>query len=298
VLNDADAFAALLNDGPLAGQPVLTISVPAVEEPAFAVACPVEAMDAAWRHARAIVGETGRWPVLHAFGMPNPFTRWPVWGGPESGRDLIADSLTTASAAALSHLAGRDVGPFGEVGLEDELRLTESLFGVATLADEVPRHYQLGTRATIDRWLLGWELEHIGAEAIRAKLVDSEHSPHPWHEPPSSEGPYLVFPPTAHGYEVPALISFYFMSDPAGAVRLVALMRDWERIYGAELVLHYGTMMGFYVERPPVDADAAWDIAYQHSRVAPGTIHDQWISVRHHAVMLMTERRWFLHERP
>jgi hypothetical protein len=122
------------------------------------------------------------------------------------------------------------------------------------------------------------------------------NGPFEWFTPTGAT--FLLFLPTPGGFEAPAYLSFYGMDGPAGSARLIALLRDWKRQFGAELVAHWGTMLQFIVERPPADADEAWDIAWQHDVIANSLLGQSGVEIRHHAAMLMRERRWFLHERP
>jgi hypothetical protein len=122
----------------------------------------------------------------------------------------------------------------------------------------------------VERWLLDWELQHFGAERIRATLIEQERGSIPWYEP--DELVFILFPPTRHAWQVPAFVPLYAMQTAAQTVRLLALMRDWQRQCGAEVVVLNGTMLGLYVSRPPTDPASAWDLALQHALITSGSL--------------------------
>jgi hypothetical protein len=104
--------------------------------------------------------------------------------------------------------------------------------------------------------------------------------------------------PTAHSWEVHAYTDFYGASHPYGHEALVRISREWSERFGAELVASWGTMLEFRVTRPPTDIATAYDLALQHSAVAPYTLVGPGVSVREHARALLHREWWLLHERP
>lgn len=117
-----------------------------------------------------------------------------------------------------------------------------------------------------------------------------------WFTPYPTDGVRLLLLPTAVGWEVPAYLSFHGAEGPGGAERLIAVLRDWNAWFDAELAAHYLTMLGFVVENPPETLDAAWGMAWEHEFTAACTRNG--VSVRHYARTLLGRPTWFLHDRP
>ncbi len=74
--------------------------------------------------------------------------------------------------------------------------------------------------------------------------------------------------------------------------------RHWEQRYGAELVAHYGTMLGCFVRNPPNNLSEAFELAKEHYAMAPYEFYVSSMSLRDYARGLVGSYSWFLHERP
>lgn len=75
---------------------------------------------------------------------------------------------------------------------------------------------------------------------------------------------------------------------------LAALLRDWERRFGAELVLAMPDTLQFSVRRPPASPKEAFALAVQQHCLAPQMLPAAGIAPREHARWLLTAERWRL----
>lgn len=293
---DADEIAGLLRGSLLEGRPVGSIPIPGESDDALAVPCSSDEVLLAWRCLRDVAAQTGRWPVVVAGWMgpvgPDLFYRAPFdhgVGADTSVSGIVARAGAIEPGEAIADLARVDDG--WDVSAELELARTRDLVGDAPRPDEV-RH-ALGARPThaeLDQWLLGWEEAH-GPPSLGPPTHLG------WFEPTGMDVAVVLLP-TAHGWMVPAYISFFGAEGPGGAEKLVAILRSWHGRYGAELVAHFGTMLEFVVSRPPRSLDEAWQLAREQELIAPCTTALPGVPLRHHARALVGRSTWFLHERP
>ena len=265
-------------------------------------------VEQAWRIARSLVSETGRWPLATAFWhgggatfeerMRNEdlFSRFPFEQAPNptdvSPRGLRsladrADGQALLAAKEARRNAAVDLRRWAEM----ELRDTEARFGAAPTGGEVDSARVDGapirSAFQLDRWLLQWE-------RARGFAPNPQTSRQPWFDP----GPCaILFLPCGSGWDALAYINWYGTSS-RGAEHYVALGRSWERRFGAELVAHYGTMLQCLVSRAPANVEDAWALAREHDLVAPCTLALPGIRLRDYARALVGWERWFLHERP
>lgn len=114
---------------------------------------------------------------------------------------------------------------------------------------------------------------------------------------PSPQAVVIVLLPITSGAESLAYLHWY-AAETVGSEALIAVLKDWEQAYGAELVAHFGTMLQFVVSRPPQTLDQAFALAAQQYAVAPCTLALPGVSLREHVRALMHTDKWFLHERP
>ena len=175
--------------------------------------------------------------------------------------------------------------------IENHLSDTKSRYGIAPSAQEaktgVRNRDELTAEYRLERWLLEWELQQPGDG--KPELAHQE-----WF---TQDPSVLLLLPTAKSWETLAYINWYGASRP-GTEYYIPLLKYWSEKYGAKLVAHYGTMLQFFVSEPPVLIQDAWKLACQHDLVAPCTLALPGITVRHHALSLVGNVRWFLHERP
>ena len=274
-------------------------------ELAFALDIEVNELEQSWIIARQLLNQTGRWPVVVACWSgvggsfaervlsEDIFSRFFFKEAPHpedvSPRTLIQKSRTIDVSTFIDTLAKeRDHYDKLDECLDWELAGTKEVRGHAPNRIELDDK-SIKTRHQLDRWLLDWELANGG-------LGNPEHSRFDWFDP-KSEFPFLLLLPISSPWETLAYLNWYGTSDH-GSEYYIALGRSWEERFGAELVAHYGTMLGCFVSRPPADPRSAWEVAREHDLVAPCTLGLPGVTVRHYANGLANYDRWFLHERP
>lgn len=302
---------AALSGTALAGRPVRAWQILDTASDVVAVSCSGGEVRSVWTAARSVLATTGRWPVVVASsagaevdsGDEVVFSRvgYEPPGGPghlelfggqaladTAPEAVIARARTLTVEAAMRSLRRTEAmycEPAAEY-LASHLQHTRLSLGAAPSAEDVLAGVGRGaTVEVMERWLYDWELARFGRAAS------------PWPGPVTTTfaptGPCAVlFLPTPDSWNAVAYLS-YFGAWRAGHEELSALMREWHRRYGAELVAHWGTMLEFTVDRPPVDADA-WELGTQISLVAQSLQQP----IRHIAADLLTTHSWFLHERP
>lgn len=265
------------------------------DEVAFSADLDVEDDDLldVWRSARSLLPDTGRWPVVTT--TLTSFSRFPY--GTQRGRTDDVDLSPRAICARAQNLTAEDViarhggteWPASHDVVKRELEATERLFGhappIGELMDAVGE--APGARV-LEKWLFEWERDTDLSPTVELGLD--------WYTPHPSDGPRLLLLPTPVGWEVPAYLSFHGAEGPGNAERFIAVLRDWNAWFDAELAVHYGTMLGFLVEHPPEFLEEAWGLAWDHEFAASST--RVGISVRHYARALLGRRTWWLHDRP
>lgn len=311
-VDSVSALVSALAGTPLENRPVVMLPILDTGECAYAVEIVGKEVESAWRVARGLVGETGRWPLVVMSWSGREQTGWEnqlrsedlfsrfmyEQASSTTGQDVspaailrAADSVDV-SAFLDTMAAGRDRLWKLEQALQYELDTTEWLCGSAPRRSEV-QVARLGVRPVsthhdLDRWLLEWERTH-GARP------EPEDARTPWFDLGLSRAS-LLFMPTSNSWDSLAYIHWYGMAR--GAEPYIALGRQWSRRFGAELVANFGTMLQCLVTSPPETIDDAWELARQHDLIAPCTLALPGIRLRHYAVGLLGCDRWFLHERP
>jgi hypothetical protein len=297
----AEAFLASLQGTPLQSLRWLRVPVPDSSEHAFVASIPVPDRKQLWQEARALIERTARWPLVTTLWSASNdppdvnrlaeelFTRFPYEQGPArddiSPRSFIASSQSIDVDEFLAQLAGRDA-PLDD---ETQLRIWRSELSAAGLTlggfDQAWVDCR-GDRMRFERWLADQEAAHGQADPDRGRQ--------PAFEPDNA---WLVLLPTPHSEDALAYIH-WFGIERGTADGFIRLLRTWRESHGAELFAHYGTMLEFVVRRPPMDLDAALQLAREHELAAPCTLILPGIPQRHHALGLVGHGEWFLHERP
>lgn len=260
-------FQRLLQGTALQGLRWLQVPVPGSAEHAWAAPIPVPDRHRLWRDARALVEQSGRWPVVTT-----------LWSG-----------------------AGDAVDP---AQLADDLFMRFPYEQGPTLDDITPRGLIASSRAVdVDRFLSRLDLQADAlddADAVQAWMAqshadaDAASGRQDAFEPANA---WLVLLPTRYGENALAYMHWYGM-ERGPADGFIALLRRWRERYGAELFTHYGTMLEFVVRQPPADLQGALALACEHERVAPCTLALPGIPRGHYALGLVGHGEWFLHERP
>ena len=307
MLEDPDELSAVLAGGPLGGRPVYVIDLARSAERVLTVPARPAHLIAEWAGARAVIGETGRWPVAATAWSQVPSTPTPetFWLDPRGEKPT---PLTIREAAA--HLTGAEaIAEIRAAQPDDEETLAELLHrhldatrdrcGCVPEPDAIQAVFADGgpdrpSEVDLERWLLDWEEQ-------RKPTMSPEHVDYDdWFEPGADDACHLLFLPITAGAESLAYLEFYAEEGVAGATaeRLIAVLASWQDRYGAELVAHWGTMLQFAVGRPPATLDAAWELALEHDLIAPCTNALPGETIRDSARMLWRRPTWFLHERP
>jgi len=313
MISRVDQLVSLLAGTHLEGRGLAEISILDSEHQAMLIELEASDLQESWSTARALVDKTGRWPVAvtcwdassqgtwaERFVAEDLFNRSYFTEGAD-GLDVSPQALCDrAGSLDLAEFLSRDgaeeaeMEPLDEV-LEDMLEQTAETFGEAPSVDDIENARQSGakitTAAELDRWLAGWERSRFPDRVMNRDEIGTED----WFEP---DGPCaLLLLPVETGADALAYVSWY-----AGAGRddaeLIALLRSWQRDFGAELVAHWGTMLQLKVHQPPDNENQAWQLAREHTLAAPCTILLPGTPLRDYARALVGSDRWFLHERP
>lgn len=146
------------------------------------------------------------------------------------------------------------------------------------------------------------QLENAALEEMEMRQLQSRIERHA--QPPRSAEAFCWRHPQPHLRYAIALPPVATMWEAAlhlpwrGAVRrqdlLAALLRDWERRFGAELVLALPDTLQFSVRRPPGSPKEAFALAVQQHCLAPQMLPAAGIAPREHARWLLTADRWRL----
>lgn len=303
---------ALLKDTVLADCRIAV--TPIDESPFTALVMDVGALEQeAWTLLRARVAQTGRWPLLTCLSGDVSGT----WDDTVREVDLFSrfaydeENRGTRSddspAAVIDAAVGFDVAEAlvgcqadeREADSDDvEYAVQETLqhFGAAPAigdAEAFLREQGLVSVADLERWLFDWE---IATFPTALQLPPSGLSHLTWHDG-GNETQALVLLPTDKGWEAPAYMHWY--GAPLWNSQLViALLREWNEKYGAELVGHLGTRLLLQTTRRPATPQEAFHLAWQQYLIAPCTTTLPGVSLRDHARALLHTNQWFLHERP
>ena len=293
-------MAQALSSTALAGRPLRPVEVPTVaDDVAFALPCRGDEVLEVWREARGSVAETGRWPVVVALWSNSIEDELRRFGFHPYVANL--DEVDTSVSRIIGSAAGRDgeevisrLKAMDEAIDYDEFlewELIQTLRNVGVAPSEAQVRTALGplpvSHARLDRWLLEWEEAHGRASADGSHLE--------WFDP-GDLGAELLLLPTADPSHVPAYLCFHGAEGVEGSADLIAVLRSWQRRFGAELVAHMSTMLELVVERPPTTLDEAWLLAREHDLVASSTLSS--VALRDHARALIGRHTWFLQDRP
>lgn len=264
-----------------------------------------------WQWLRSQVDTLQGWPLITiAWGgkghwssrIQEEFTRWPF--GHEPHRQP-GDSVTPSAVIQRSQEVSLEqfwpglLYDFDPVEMAEAQTLaieeTQAIYGMAPNPAEIEQAKALGRicdRLSLERWFFDWEEQH----QPHRQLTVADLSYMGWFDP-ADQGEVIVLLPIPSGAESLAYLQWY-AAETLGSDPLIAVLKAWEQMYGAELVAHFGTMLQFIVSRPPQTVDQAFELAVQHDAVAPCTLALPGISLREHARALMQTNQWSLHERP
>jgi hypothetical protein len=248
---------------PIAQRELLELDVPDSSS-AFAFRIQPAELIHLWERARARIDVTGRWPVAMTAWLGSGSWSHQMASAKLFDRACYSESAKDASPQALVAGAdGVDVNAF-----------------VQTLIARSP-------------FFDGDEPE----ESEEDEPSGGEYPELDWFEPSADQSTELVLLPTPRSWESLAYHSWYAMEGQPSSP-FIALLRSWERRYGAELVAHWGTMLQLVVANPPRTLEDATALAREHIAVAPCTTALPGLSIASYARALVGRTTWFLHERP
>jgi hypothetical protein len=99
--------------------------------------------------------------------------------------------------------------------------------------------------------------------------------------------------PVDEGWKAPAILPWgRYNENPAPPVH-TAVLRDWDRRYGAELVAMTGDTLELSVKRPPTTDQAALALAREQFGYAPDIVQQGTGDVATLAAILKNARAWF-----
>lgn len=252
----------------------------------------------AWAQMHALMPVTGHYPVIA------PRCDFEILRTEEP--DAVADAWLAASRHRSFEEGSEQVPPReDETGLFDWLLSSQERpghplgktlrqFGAAPTNAEVLKLRERGvlqTDADLERWLLDWELERFGEQALvcmRPEYVN-------WFHPEPYEDYVLHLAPTAAMWEAAVYSDVRMLGERRG---LATRCRDWHDRYGAELVASSSTMMQMTVTRGPADIDEAFDLALEQFHFSRDILILPDVSLREHARALLALDCWFFHWKP
>jgi hypothetical protein len=224
--------------------------------------CPgLEAVDR-WRQLRALVDQSGYWPVI--LGNDKEASRVLEFADQEHGQPVTEILREAASQSAERWLKERQ---------QSNLNALQKTYGadwqktVEQLHGEWPERVHAVTRFTIP-------FERVGSGPPKAKVT-------------------IGLFPTKDGCEVPAQLNFGGWNecpDPAVHVRL---MRKWFEDYGAELVGMNGDVIEMSVIRPPATREDALRLAEQQFLYCEDIVLQGTETMERLAAGLLGNNVWF-----
>ena len=202
-------------------------------------------------------------------------------------------SMQCFSPTVTSDLFGcldRPIDQYGHV-----LASTQRRFGSCPSAAEI-RALQssgvLNTDADLERWLLNWELQHFGDQAINPETVNYLK----WPGFVEDTQYVAVLPPTPHSWEAFAYMYWYGAEEQAAEKS--AALRSFHERYEAHLVCAFSTTLQLKVGRRPANLDEAFDLAIEQAHFASDATSLCGISLREHARALYSLDQWFFLAKP
>mgnify|MGYP002279999387 FL=1 len=308
-------MSEILQGSTLAEQPLAEMAILDTGEKAIAIEVNLANAITAWQTLHSLMKTTERYPVIVADfeergnwskaverSKDEIFSRFPYdYECPESEenspRSIINRAESLELAEVLQSYPEETYSSQEELQeeIERELSITEENYAIAPRVSEVMKALEnkSPTLTEIERFLFHWENDHVEAE----KLQDNVFLDYlDWYEPMSRMGILLL--PIQNSWETLAYLSFFGAEGRGEAEKAMTVLKSWQQRFGAELVAHYGTMLEFIVQRVPTDAEAAFQLAWEQSAIAPCTVILPGVSLREHARALLQSQRWFLHERP
>jgi hypothetical protein len=224
----------------------------------FVVPIPQSTAWVVWRRLRELVPETGYWPVL-TLGYAAM-----AWTDDEIG--AVAEELAARSAEAV-------VAEALKLDVQDWLARRKAIYTMDDNDSEDPGAIEELAGAwpddalpRTDFWILDTP---IGSGMLDLRLV-----------------------PTTVAWQSPAFFT-YGGSSGLEPSEHVAVLWDWQRRYGAEVVSIAGDIIELAVEQPPQDRESAWALAWEHFAYCPDVVVQGTQTVGHLAALLLGGTAWY-----
>ena len=286
---DLDAWGDLVSGSPLAELPARvgpgrTLIVAGLDPTSYT---------AAWELARALVGRSGRWPVATTAWQVTSYSE-PDWVEPEARveddlQDVTPDELEAFRSAVAGSRPWEVLTRFDWPMTAQDLEHVVPYALAPGLSDGVTARLRPGmTRLEADRAVFEALQELSATSAVPLDHVVSQMQGF------VPDNVSLVLLPEAHGWLSPCWLSYFGALLPDQRAALAAAEREWEQRWGAQVRASWGTMVELSVERPPTNAEDAWQVAGQVLAAGSSLQLDQWEL----ALALPRCTRWFLHDRP
>jgi hypothetical protein len=290
VVDDAKTLADLLRGTPLEGRSIDVWEM-ADAEVAFALPITEDECLTAWRSARALVDDIGRWPLVANAYPKGRRSTLSVAQDFRSGDGPTVISRGEQAISAIRECVKSQRPPFPLAKrLTFQLNNTRARCGTAPEPDEVLAALPNDVSdLELDKWLLEWEEQRqptVGREDYGAPL---------WF---FDKGSPLAFFPITSGAEILSYLDFWGEQAVPGLTpeRLLAILESWRVRFDAELFAHWGTMLSLVVGRPPATLEEAWALASEQDLIAPDTTRSR--TIRGLARALIGHPTWLLHSRP
>ena len=321
MIESLDELNSLLEAVDLLDRSTVELDIPESLQKAFAIEINADNAIETWYVLRALLNHTQRWPLIVA----------PDIVASENWKDNIAaqqffhrgefksegfsQSEEDASPEIVISNALEIEDPVQELRdyyrnftvpsdkdevdsyVGNEIRRSCETYGIEISRVDVPNFDSFGCRGKIfelEKWLLQEEIKQVGLpEALKPRNI----RPGYLNDCYLSGSLVLLLLPTPSSYESLAYVHWYgaqgYYSELA-----ISLLDYWNTEFGAELVVHFGTVLHFFVEEQPSTIEEALDLARQHDLFSGNTLAGPGVSLRDHARALMQSDRWLLHDRP
>ena len=286
MLSDADVVARALRGTVLEGRDVRTVRI--LDTPEQAVHVDILGLDVvtAWRAARPVCDQLGRWPVAVEEVPQNVYSRYFYRDG--------VDQMPRAILERAEHLAWPDVLDFPDPAAEDWERF------ITVNVEETMR--RVGSAPDMEQLLQRFPAPDLVALEHVLLTYEERHQPtRDGPDPPGATDPIdlgmasdIALLPTSAPHAVPAYTHYWGSGHWIdGPERLVRAIDSWHRRYGAEPYAALSVTLDFVVSRPPQDVNEAFTLATElQPFVKPNA------SLRQGARALLNARHWELYDRP
>lgn len=222
----------------------------------------------AWERLRAEVERTRHWPLILG---PNESIAFQNGSFEVQTRTSLVETLSKASGYSIADW------------LEEQRRARESF------KREHPEYADTDdeeTDAEEDRRPRGpWPSDAQPQDEYSTPLRLFDRAPH--------KSVWIGLAPTTDSTEIPALFNYGYWNDCPPPHAHVALHRDWQRRYGAEIVCLTNDVIEFRVSRPPTTREAAIALAEEQFDYCTDIVHQGVGTIEALAATLLNGPIWY-----